>query len=547
MNAGYSLLRSLETFPTGREMPTFAAVDIGSNSCRLAIATVQQHRLKTLHEDREVTRLGESVFQTGVISPEAMANTIRALKRFHKAVSSHVVDQIRVVATSATRDARNAEAFRAWVKSATGWNVEVISGLEEGRLIHLGVVTYEPGALRRCLLIDLGGGSCEVTVSEGGRVREAVSLPLGAVRLQQEFLRTDPPSKEDIAGLRKFIDRELRRGERKLGSAPEVDLVIATSGTAAALAEASNSLPAEGAVERAVVKVARGAKRAAALVNQPLKADTAAIRRLADRLLRMTNEQRAAVPGIGPRRSEIIVGGAQVYATLLERMKLPGFRYSRLGLRDGVLAQMLAGTDERASVQRTVEAERWEGVLEVCRRYGVDPRRAEPVCEIARQFFDQLQRLHELPAEYRQWLAAAAMMNEVGKYMNHQGHHRHTQYIIANSEMFGFSPVQRATVAAIARYLGKSRPEAMDRFMRLLPVEEHTHVVRAVVLLRLAVALSQDRANAPIKLRTKVYPKRVLLDLLPGRGGAELEAWSLRKEAPYFREVFRRELFIEVA
>src|SRR5471032_776290 len=121
---------------TQKRMPTFAAIDIGSNSCRLAIASVQQHGLKTLHEDREVTRLGESVFETGVISPEAMANTIKALKRFHKAVQTHVVDKVRVVATSAMRDARNASAFTEWVRATTGWNVEVISGLEEGRLIH---------------------------------------------------------------------------------------------------------------------------------------------------------------------------------------------------------------------------------------------------------------------------------------------------------------------------------------------------------------------------------------------------------------------------
>lgn len=533
-------------------MPTFAAVDIGSNSCRLAIASAQQHKLKTLHEDREVTRLGESVFETGVISPDAMANTIRALKRFHKTVGTYVVDRVRVVATSATRDARNAEAFRAWVKSATGWNVEVISGLEEGRLIHLGVVTYEPGALRRCLLIDLGGGSCEVTLSEGGRIREVVSLPLGAVRLQQEFLRNDPPTKEDLARLRKFIDRELRRGERLIGTSPEVDLVIATSGTAAALAEASNSLEAEGPAERMVPKRVRGLKGlaikgAVGPAAGPLKAETAAVKMLADRLLKMNNAQRAAVPGIGPRRSEIITGGALVYATLLERMKLPGFRYSRLGLRDGILAQMLADTDERASVHRTIDAERWEGVMEVSQRYGVDPRRTEAVCDLARTLFDQLQRLHDLPAEYRLWLTAAAMMHEVGKYMNHQGHHRHTQYIIANSEMFGFSPVQRAIVAAIARYLGKSRPEAIDRPMRMVPVEEHTHVVRAIVLLRLAVALSQDRANAAIKLRVRLYPKRVVMELLPRRGGLELETWSLRKEAPYFREIFRRELMVELA
>src|ERR1700678_3712789 len=222
-------------------MPTFAAIDIGSNSSRLKIASVSQHRLKTLHEDREVTRLGESVFQTGMISPDAMANTIKALRRFHKAVQLHVVDKVRVVATSAMRDARNAAAFIEWVKSSTGWNVEVISGLEEGRLIHLGVVTHEPGARGRCMLIDLGGGSCEVTVSDQGRIREMISLPLGAVRLQQEFLRGDPPEKQDIARLKQFIDLQLRRAERKLGPV-HVGLVIATSGTAAALADASAAL-----------------------------------------------------------------------------------------------------------------------------------------------------------------------------------------------------------------------------------------------------------------------------------------------------------------
>jgi exopolyphosphatase/guanosine-5'-triphosphate,3'-diphosphate pyrophosphatase len=520
-------------------MPTFAAVDIGSNSCRLKIASVHLHRLKTLHEDREVTRLGQSVFQTGVISPEAMAATIRALKRFHKAVQLHVVDKIRVVATSAMRDARNAAAFTEWVKATTGWNVEVISGLEEGRLIHLGVVTHEVGARGKCLLIDLGGGSCEVTMSDGGRLKTMVTMPLGAVRLQEEFLRTDPPAKEDVARLKQFIDRELRRAEKKLGT-PRVGLVIATSGTAAALAEASGHVRKGRAAKKTLAK--KRLERVGAMT-----ADTADVRKLADRLAKMNNAQREAVPGIGPRRSEIIVGGSLVYASLLERMGLKGFRYSPLGLRDGVLAQMLAEVDLRTSVHQKIENERWAGVLEVCQRYGIEQRRVEPVRQHVVELFDSLARVHELPEEYKLWLEAAAMMQDVGKFMNHQGHYRHTQYIIANSEIFGFSPEQRLIVSALARYMGKSRPEPMDRPMRWIPVEEHAHVTRAVVLLRLAVALNQDRASAVLQMRTHVYPKRVLLELVPGRGGAELEAWSLRKEAAYFREVFRRELFVEVA
>ncbi|SNT24419.1 exopolyphosphatase / guanosine-5'-triphosphate,3'-diphosphate pyrophosphatase [Granulicella rosea] len=518
-------------------MPTFAAVDIGSNSCRLKIASVQDHKLVTLHEDREVVRLGESVFQTGVISPEAMALTIRALRRFHKAVQLHVVDKIRVVATSAMRDARNAAAFTEWTKSATGWTVEVISGLEEGRLIHLGVATLEPGGQGKCLLIDLGGGSCEVTLSDRGRVKEMVSLPLGAVRLQQEFLLTDPPAKTDVARLQQYIDRELTRAEKQLGH-PKVSLVIATSGTAAALAEASlavsDKLPTKKAVPKDFVVV------------KPDEAHTPQVRALAEKLVTMTNAEREAVPGIGPKRSEIIIGGAFVYASLLERFGLAGFRYSPLGLRDGMLEQMLGETDLRAEVHEKMETERWAGVLEVSERYGVNQKKSEPILQHALELFDGLKKVHELPDEYRLWLQTAAMLQEVGKFMNHQGHHRHTQYIIANSEIFGFSPEQRLIVSAIARYLGKSRPEPADRVMRQIPIEEHVHVTRAIVLLRLAVALNQDRASAVVGLKISVYPKRVVLDIVPGRGGAELEVWALKKEASYFREVLRRELFVDV-
>jgi exopolyphosphatase/guanosine-5'-triphosphate,3'-diphosphate pyrophosphatase len=517
-------------------MPTFAAIDIGSNSVRLKIASVRQHKLKTLHEDREVVRLGESVFQTGVISPDAMANTIRALKRFQKAVQLHVVDKVRVVATSAMRDARNAAAFTAWVKSATGWQVEVISGLEEGRLIHLGIVTLEPGTRGRCVLVDLGGGSCEITLSDQGRIKEMVSLPLGAVRLQQEFLRSDPPEKQDIARLKQFIDLQLKRAERKMGM-PRVSLVIATSGTAAALSEASAFL-----ASKIPARKGRAAKGAA-----PAITSTADVRKLAEKLAKMNNAQRSSIPGIGPKRSEIIIGGATVYAHLLERLGLKGFRYSPLGLGNGILEQMLAEVDLRASVHQKIETERWAGVLEVCRRYGVDQKKAEPVREHVVQLYDELLRVHELPPEYRLWMQAAAMMQDVGKYMNHQGHHRHAQYIIANSEIFGFSPEQRTIVSAIARYLGKSWPDAVDRVMRTVPAEEHINVLRAVTLLRMAVALNQDRASGVLRMKTHVYPKRVVLELIPGRGGAELEAWSLKKEAAYFREVFRRDLAVEVA
>ena len=179
-------------------MPTFAAIDIGSNSVRLKISRLQGGRLKEIHEDREVTRLGEGVFSGGLLSPEAMSETVRVLRRFNRAIQECVTDSVKVVATAALRDARNSRAFLEWVRSTTGWTIEIISGLEEARLIHLGIVSAGRLGAQSVLLLDLGGGSCEVTLSRRGHLRDTVSLPLGAVRLTGEFLKHDPPRKSEL-------------------------------------------------------------------------------------------------------------------------------------------------------------------------------------------------------------------------------------------------------------------------------------------------------------------------------------------------------------
>jgi exopolyphosphatase/guanosine-5'-triphosphate,3'-diphosphate pyrophosphatase len=351
------------------------------------------------------------------------------------------------------------------------------------------------------------------------------------VRLTQEFVRSDVPGKDEVRRLRQFIDRELRRARRRIH--PDgVRLVIGTSGTAAALSDAGRAWSKR-----------RGGKGVGAKDLIP----TGTVRRLTSKLTKMKMGERSAVPGIGPKRSEIIVAGAHVFAEILEAFGLPGFRYSPMGLRDGILAQMLAEQDSRASVHQEFERERWQAVEEACRRYGTDPRQAEPVRQHAAQMFRDLAGVHELPPEYQTWVEAAAMLRDIGKFLNHQGYHRHAQYIIANSELYGFTPQQRVVTSAIARYLGKSRPAPEGRTMRQVPPEEYEHVRRAVVLLRLAVALNQDRASDVLKVRVRVYPKRVLMELLPGRTGAELELWSLRKEAGYFREVFGRDLFVALA
>ena len=509
-------------------MPTFAAVDIGSNSVRLKIARLQAGRLRPLHEDREVTRLGEGVFGTGFLTPESMADTVRVLRRFHRTTQQIVPDCVRVVATSALRDARNSQAFLEWVRSATGWRVEIVSGIEEARLIHLGLVTDPRIDRAPTLMLDLGGGSCELTVSQGGHIRDAVSLPLGAVRLSNEFLRHDPPRKGELKSLRGFVTREVNRVVDRIGRA-KVRNVIATSGTAAALAAVASHLH-------------RGRSRQRNIVSR------AEMSRIAKRLARLPIAERRKIEGMGPRRAEIIVAGAAVYHELLERLRLKSFRYSPLGLRDGILSQMAADYDRTTRSGRQIESERWESILKAVEHYHIDRKHAMDVRESAMLLFTALRSLHRLPPEYREWLSAAAMLYEVGDYVNRNGHHRHTHYIISNSEILGYTPQQRRIIAAIARYLGKSRPTVEDGPMKVVESSDRVEVQKAIVLLRLARALNLGRSRAVEKVRIQVRSAEVKLTLVPRRRmGVDLEQWAIEKDSTYFREVFGRELSTAVS
>ncbi len=509
-------------------MPTFAAVDIGSNSVRLKIARLQAGRLRAIHEDREVTRLGEGVFRSGFLTPESMAETVKVLRRFHRTAQQIGIDNVRVVATSALRDARNSQAFLEWVRSATGWRVEIISGMEEARLIHLGLVSTSHLDRAPTLMIDLGGGSCELTVSRDGHIRDAVSLPLGAVRLTDEFLHHDPARKGELKRLGGFVAREMNRIANRIGAA-RVKNVIATSGTAAALATAATHLRRRKMRHRHVVTRVEMA-------------------RLSKRLARLPVTERRKIPGIGPRRAEIIVAGATVYRELLDRLHLGGFRYSPLGLRDGILAQMAADYDRSTRSGRQLESERWESILKAVDHYHVERKHALDVRDCAMLMFTKLRSLHRLPPEYREWLSAAAMLYEVGDYVNRNGHHRHTHYIISNSEILGYTPQQRRIIAAIARYLGKSRPTVEDGPMKMIDAGDRAPVQKAILLLRLARALNLSRSRAVRQVRIGLRSPEVRLTLVPrGNVGVDLELWAIEKERDYFLEVFGRELSTAVS
>src|SRR6266542_1957368 len=498
-------------------MATLAAVDIGANSVRLKIARVVRRRLQVLHEDREVVRLGESVFRTGALDPAAMEQTVRVLRRFQKAVQAHEATQVRVVATSALRDANNGSAFVHWVHAAIGWHVEVISGVEEGRLIHLGVTTNTRIG-GRLLLIDLGGGRCELIVSQKGQIETLYSLPLGAVRLTREFLQHDPPTETEIGQMRGLISEEVGRIRRNL-TAHKINLTVATSGTPAALSELW----------------AAGQPGPVSVVPR------AGLVRLTKKLSVLNVEQRRSLEGIGPRRAEIIIAGAHVFSELLTELQLTSFRYLPFGLRDGILAQMAADTED-IGLSTQLENERRNSIFSLATHYAVDLRFSSRVAEHAGRLFKLLAPMHRLPKEYGSLLHAAATLHEVGSFISRAGRRRHAHYILAHSELLGFSPPQRRLIAATARYVGKSKITLANPAVRLLAPADRPLLPRMVVLLRLARAIEQGRRGAVLRVRAKLEPRSVRLTLVTRPSGAELEMWALERERGYFLEVFGREL-----
>jgi exopolyphosphatase/guanosine-5'-triphosphate,3'-diphosphate pyrophosphatase len=368
-------------------------------------------------------------------------------------------------------------------------------------------------------MMDLGGGSCELTVSKKGHIQETVSLPLGAVRLTNDFVHHDPPRKSEMRQLRGLIAREIGRVAPRITKArPKV--VIATSGTAEALATVCHAL------------YRTKSQRGMTVSRQQM-------RPIAKMLARIPLAERRNVPGIGLRRAEIVIAGAVVFVELLERCKLSGFRYSPLGLRDGLLAQMAADYDHATRSGRQIASERQDSLLAAVAHYNVDLDHATRVRESALKLFSDLRRIHRLPPEYKEWIAAAAMLCEVGDYVNRTGRHRHCYYIISHSEILGYTLQQRRVIAAIARYLGKSRPAIGDGPIKVLPPSEQKHIAKASLLLRLAWALNLGRSGALKTSRVRIHEASVELILVPKHPmSVDLELWAVERERAYFREVF---------
>jgi exopolyphosphatase/guanosine-5'-triphosphate,3'-diphosphate pyrophosphatase len=505
-------------------MPRYAAIDIGSNSIRMEAAEIVPGQpIRVLASNRQVTRLGESVFRNGSVSEEAMQDTCLALASMAEVYRRLDVVGVRAVATSAIRDTRNQKTFLDRASQAAGTPVEIISGREEARLIHLGVEASWPQMGKAVLIMDIGGGSAEIIAAANGQLEEVFSKPLGAVRLHENFLKEDPPAPQQLHQMNEYIRQKLDGAVRRLGHG-KWDRIIATSATASTVASA-------------VARVPRSQRDEI----DRLRVSTAQVRKLYDKLSGLGLAERRKVTGIGPRRAEIIVPGIGVLLEFLREFRLPAVYYSRAGVRDGIIAD-LAARNVGAERSRLSPDQRRE-VENMGRRYGVPLNHARKIADISHLLFTALQPLHKLRPGYGKLLEAAAYLHDVGHFVSDANHHKHSWYVVANSDLAGFTQRERVLIAGLCRYHRGSLPSAGHGAYQSLTAEEQRVMMRLLPILRLADSLdrSHDQRIRGVDCRLREGP--VVLQV-HSRGDIDLEQWAAERAATAFQQVYQRPIAV---
>ena len=496
-----------------------AGMDVGSNAFRLVIAEFKTPtKYKVLERVRVPVRLGESVFKGGRIDPATMESALEAFRTFRKTMEGHGVVVHRAVATSATREARNRAAFLERIHAETGLDLELIQGTEEARLVALGVrgrLSLDRGL---SLILDVGGGSCEIALVGHGEILVVESHDVGAVRLL-ERIGNAPPEKalrmiHDSLKTTRFPILDFfkrRRLERFVGTGGNIDSI-------------------------AGLLSSNGAVRGSDGERKPTRVSMTRLRKVLAKLAKMTPAERAERYELRPDRADVIVPAGCIFEYVGTRIRARELWVPHVGLVDGVLVDVARSVGAEGLKALEVSQTR-NAAVAIVKKYEIDQKHANRVGALALSLFDQTKNLHGLSKRDRLLLELAALLHEVGNFVGIGGHHRHAYYIISQTPILGLSDAELQIVANVARYHRKAPPEVSHESYKALDEKDRDRVRSLSALLRVADALDHDHRQRVSAVRAKVRGDELRLSLKT-RGDVTLDAWSVEDKGDLFRDVF---------
>jgi exopolyphosphatase / guanosine-5'-triphosphate,3'-diphosphate pyrophosphatase len=450
------------------------------------------------------------VFTDGRIEPGAAAAASDALAQISLRMKDLAIARYRAVATSAVRESNNRREFLRRIRDRVGLRLEVISGPEEIRLVHAAVRRRVPLGTDPWILVELGGGSVEMALADGERVRWSETHAMGAVRLLELFARAGSEP-EGFAHLVREYVATMRIPDRL--RAARAKGLIGTGGNIDSLAHL---------------------RPAGTAAGGPLRLSLPDLRSMIAELSRLPAEERMRRFGLRPDRADVIVPAAIVYEHLAvavgaEEILVPGG-----GVREGIVFDLMERLTHR---QDTREKQAVEDAAQLGRKFLFDEVHARHVARLAVSLFDQLEDLHGLGARDRRFLATAAILHDVGGFVSYKGHHKHSQYLISRSELPGFTPKEMLLVGTIARYHRKGPPSSLHPEFALLPPVERQRVRRLSALLRIADALDKEHRQKITRIEVDRRDGQVRIRAVDA-AEVLLEQWALQKKDEVFREVF---------
>ena len=502
-------------------MPVLAAIDVGSNAMRLAIGNVDAERhLTPVELIREPVRLGQDAFTQGIISEETIESASEAFVRFRTAIDRYGAKWTKAVATSALREAVNRDIFLDRIAQASGIEISVIEPDEEARLIHMAVAEAVALKNKLAMLVDIGGGSTEITLSADGNIIVSESFRMGAVRLLQLLEGKKHGERRFNQLVQEYVDATQKRIKKELGN-QKIDLCIGTGGNIESLGDLRKELFHK--------------DRDTLITLDELNT-------LVKKLQGMTFEERMQELRLRPDRADVIVPASMVLQKIVRQADLEEILIPRVGLKDGVLIELVHELygDKRYLNREQVMA----SAMQIGRKYLFDEQHGTCVARLAVRLFDETRPLHNLNPEHRLLLEVAALLHDVGNFVDTAEHHKHTQYLLTATPVIGLSKSQMAIVANVARYHRKSFPKPQHELYQILSSKERVVVSKLAALLRLADAMDNEHASKMTEFSFE-YKKPKVTIRLKGEGDLLLEKWALLKKSPLFEEVFNVKVTIE--
>jgi exopolyphosphatase/guanosine-5'-triphosphate,3'-diphosphate pyrophosphatase len=474
-----------------------AALDVGTNSIRLIVAEAKPDgSYRLLDDEKETGRLGRGMTANGALSSKAMEDAALVIARMKDIAAGYGVQKLRAVGTCAVREATNQSDFLARVRKIAGLDLDVISAEDEARLAFLSVSHAFDLRSLAAAVVDIGGGSTEVVLSSGGVIEQISTLPLGAVRLTEQFDTLGSGDEHAFEAMCDFIKGAIKQHLEKPRFAPQ--LLIGTGGTFTALASMAMLWgKGDGRADDSMIANVRGYEIQRSMVKHLLAY-----------LRTLSPKARAKVPGLSPERAEIIVAGVAIVDGLMRKLKVNTLRVHDRGIRDGLLLSMIRELYPQARQAAITPPNRMNAVQQFAIACNYEKAHSDHVAGLAVQVFDQL--VTQMPGASESWgrplcrelLEAAGILHDVGYYINYAKHHKHSYHLIVHSDLPGFTHREIEIIANVARYHRRANPKSSHSNFANLPGADQTLVMKLAAILRIVDGL--DRAHAQIVRSVRV-------------------------------------------